>query len=66
VVYDNDSAGISGAKKAVKILGESRCKIYTFTGFGEKYDVCDFFANGGTTEGLKEILKGGAKFLTEI
>jgi DNA primase len=66
VVYDNDSAGINGAKKVAKVLGESRCKIYTFEGFGPKYDCCDFFNWGHSAEDFKNVVKSCSKYLCEL
>jgi DNA primase len=66
VLYDNDSAGEKGVEKVVKVLGESRCKIYTFGGYSKGFDPCDFFAGGGTKEELNVLMEKNAKFLMEI
>ena len=48
LIFDNDDAGRKGAIKVAENLGTSRCKIYTFEDYPEKYDVIDFFRDGHT------------------
>jgi DNA primase len=66
LVFDNDDAGRNGSKRIAKILGEYKCKIYTFKGFKEKYDVIDFFRDGNNKEDFKELIKNGSKHSFEI
>ena len=57
IVYDNDSSGIKGAKKLARRLGSSRCRIYTFEGYREKYDIVDFFREGGNSKEFLEKIR---------
>lgn len=66
VVYDNDNAGREGAKALAENLGVYRTKIYTFTGFDEKYDIVDFFRDGGTIDELKKLIYNESKYLFEL
>jgi twinkle protein len=66
ILYDNDEAGEKGARTVAKVLGENRCKIYTFGGYSDKYDVGDFFSNGGVKEDFKNLVETKSKFLYEI
>lgn len=50
IIYDNDLAGFSGALKLSKKLGYSRCRIYNFFDFEEKFDVIDFFNSGNSAD----------------
>lgn len=63
IVYDNDLAGVTGAIKMAKHLGLNRCKLYTFDGYSEGYDIVDWFRDYNTLEDLmykirKESLYG--------
>ena len=65
LVFDNDPAGLNESKRIAKILGENRCKIYTFTEYKESgYDPCDFYKNGN--KDLISIVKEREKFGLEI
>ena len=64
--YDNDKAGITGAKKVAKNLGEFRCKLFNFYGYDDKYDVIDFFRNGGTIEQYKNLIEMESKYSFEV
>jgi DNA primase len=66
VNYDNDSAGRVGALRVAKNLGEYRVKLYNFDGFEEKFDIGDFFVQGGTAEEYKELLKKNSKYIFEL
>lgn len=66
ILYDNDKAGNKGAKKVAEHLGEDRCRVYTFEGYADKYDVGDFFLNGGTSEELTNILETKSRYSFEI
>ena len=66
VVYDNDEAGRQGARAIAENLGVYRTKIYTFDGFDEKYDVVEFFRNGGTIDELKKLVYNESKYLFEL
>lgn len=62
VVYDNDEAGKYGSKKVSEALGIGRTKIYNMWDFPDKYDITDYFKNGGTREEFLNILKKKSKF----
>lgn len=67
LLYDNDSAGEEGVKRTARMLGESRCRLYTFSDFEKKgYDANDFFIDGGTAEQLKALLNDKSKYLCEL
>lgn len=66
LVFDNDDAGRKGAKRIANFLGVYKCKIYTFDGFKERYDVIDFFRDGNNKEDFKELIKDGSKHSFEI
>jgi len=66
VVYDNDPAGIHGIGRVMKNLGTERCKGYTFKGFGENYDVCDFFKDKHTSQEFMELVLKESKHLYEL
>ena len=65
ILYDNDKAGNSGAKKVSRSLGEDRCKVYTFEDYPDKYDTGNFFLDGGTSEELTELLENKSKYSFE-
>lgn len=65
IVYDNDSAGRFGAKKVAENLGLYLCKIYTFPGKREKYDIADYFNDGHTGNELMDLLHNEARFSHE-
>lgn len=55
IIFDNDSAGVFGAKKVAKNLGEERSFVYTFWDKKKKgYDVDDFIKEGGDVLSLKD------------
>lgn len=59
-LYDNDKAGVEGALKAAKKIGEHKCKIVVFPEREDKetVDITDFFIKyGGTTAQLDELVK---------
>jgi DNA primase len=67
--YDNDEAGINGAKKLAKHLGEFRCKLYNFQFKGPEYkgyDIIDFFRDGYTKQNYLELLEGESKYVFEL
>lgn len=66
IAYDNDKPGRMGARKIAKNLGIYRCKLYNFDGYEDKYDVVDFFRDGGTKDEFERIIKDGSKYLFEI
>lgn len=57
IVFDNDQAGVKGARRLARKLGTSRCRIYTFGGYREKYDIVDFFREGGTADEFLEKIR---------
>lgn len=66
VLYDNDAAGIKGAKKVAKVLGEYRTKVYTFKDFPEHYGADNFLNDEHTITDLKEIIKKESKYIFEL
>jgi len=66
VIFDNDQAGKSGAKKVAKNLGIYRTKIFNFSGYEDKYDVVNFFQDGGTRKEFIELVKNRSKYLFEL
>lgn len=66
VIYDNDHAGFTGAKKVCHNLGLYRTKMYTFKGFDNKYDIIDFFTDGHTREEFLELVAKNSKFAFEV
>jgi DNA primase len=63
---DNDSAGRQGAKMVANSLGVGRVKIVSFSQEQAKYDVGDFFQNGGTASSLLEYIKTNSKYIFEL
>ena len=66
LVFDNDPAGIEGAKRISAKIGEYKCKVYTFDGYDDKYDIIDYFRDGGTVEEFKELVFENSKYSFEI
>ena len=66
ILFDNDEAGISGAKYMANKLGIYKCKIYCFWDFREKYDPNDFFIEGHTGQELKDLVNREFKYVFEI
>lgn len=62
ILYDNDEAGVKGARKVAEHLGEYRCRVYTFEGYVDKFDAGDFFLGGGTSEQLTQLLETESKY----
>lgn len=65
LVYDNDEAGYKGAGRVARRLGETKCKIYTFDGYREGFDIVDFFLHGGSIEKFQRLLKNESKYVFE-
>lgn len=55
-IADNDDAGIKGALKVVEVLGSNKVKVFRFKDRKPKYDIVDYFRDGGNAQELKEIL----------
>lgn len=67
LVYDNDPAGRSGALKTAKILGENKCKIFTFEGEEPKYDANDYFIDKiGDGKDFMKMLDEKSKYSFEL
>lgn len=66
LVFDNDEAGIDGAKRIAKKLGVYKCRIYTFDLYPNKYDIIDFFRDEGTVEEFRELIVNNSKYSFEI
>lgn len=66
IVYDNDPAGVNGAKVVSKKLGIYRSRIYTFDNMDKGYDPVDFFRDGGTKEEFLTLIDEKAKYIYEI
>jgi hypothetical protein len=65
IVYDNDKAGRKGVARAGEQIGNV-AKVFTFDGYPEKYDVTDYFKDGGSARELKEKLKNDSKYWFEV
>jgi DNA primase len=67
ICFDNDTAGITGARRVSKVLGLNRCKCYCFQDFDEKgYDPVDYFRDGGKKDDLLNIIETKSKYGFEI
>lgn len=66
IVYDNDKAGVNGAKIVAQNLGSLRSRIYTFDGFEPKYDIVDFFNDGGKINEFKDLICNESKYIFEL
>jgi DNA primase len=64
--YDNDKAGWNGSIKVSYGLGVGRVKIYNMWNFDEKYDVSDYFNDGGSAEEFVQLLKDNYKFAYQM
>jgi DNA primase len=64
-IADNDQAGIAGAKRVAKCLGETRVRILRFADKAEKYDTVDFFRDGGTKQEFEQRLSSDLKYSFE-
>lgn len=60
VVYDNDEAGKFHAKKVASQWG--RAKYYNFDGYPDKYDITDYFKDGGNTMLFLELLEEKSRY----
>jgi DNA primase len=65
IVYDNDKAGRRGAVSVGEKLG-ALAKIYTFGSYADKYDVTDYFKNGGNAKELTKMFYNESKFWFEV
>jgi DNA primase len=61
-VYDNDKAGHNGSIRVSYGLGVGRVKIYNMWEFDERYDVSDFFNDGGDSKKFLQLIKNNYKF----
>lgn len=59
-IADNDKAGIEGAIKVTKILGEDRTKVFRFKDKKQGYDSGDWFKDGGDGKVFMDIVNSGA------
>jgi len=66
LIFDNDNAGRVGSKRIAKFLGEYKCKIYTFDGFKERYDVIDYFRDGYSKDDFIRLIEEESKYVFEI
>jgi DNA primase len=66
LIQDNDKAGRSGTQRIAENLGVSRVKIFTFSGYDEKYDIVDFFRDGGTKDQLLDLIYTKSKYSFEL
>jgi DNA primase len=55
-IADNDKAGYLASKKVAESLGTGRVRIVKYREKPEKYDTVDFFRDGGTLEGFKDLI----------
>lgn len=61
VVYDNDYAGVVHGNKVAYQWGR-RAKVYNFEGQLPKYDITDYFKNGGTKDSFMELLEKESRY----
>jgi len=61
VVYDNDDAGRFHGIKVASQWGR-RAKVYNFEGQRDKYDITDYFKDGGTRESFMSLLEKESKY----
>lgn len=67
VVTDNDDAGVEEGKRVARMLGITRCPIYTFADYEMKgYDPVDFFRDGGTRDEFVELVRKQSKYIFEL
>lgn len=66
IIFDADRAGREGAKRTARTLGIYRSKIYCFDGYEDKYDIVDFFRDGGTKDELMSLVKEKSKYIFEM
>jgi DNA primase len=67
ILGDNDVAGENEAKRTAKLLGETRCKIYTFQDFNQEgFDPVNFFQDGNTKDQLLELIERNGKYVYEM
>lgn len=67
ILFDNDIAGVKGAVRTAKILGEYKCKIYNFEDFdGKGYAVDDAFIDGVSAQELLDIVYANSKHSYEL
>jgi hypothetical protein len=69
ICYDNDlgdKAGLKGAIKVAKKLGEFKCKIYTFDEFEDHFGIDNYLNEGHNLTDLKELLDEKAKYWFEL
>jgi 5S rRNA maturation endonuclease (ribonuclease M5) len=66
IVYDNDDAGRKGAKRIAVKLGESKCKIYTFDSYPDRYDVVDFFRDKNSKDEFVDLIRNKSKYVFEL
>jgi DNA primase len=66
LIFDNDDAGRSGAKKIAKNLGEYKCKIFTFEAQKEKYDIIDYFKDGNNIDDFIKLVEDKSKYVFEV
>jgi hypothetical protein len=55
-VTDNDSAGINGAIRTAKMLGEGRVKILRYKDRAEGFGALDFFLEGNSVDDFKDVV----------
>lgn len=60
VVYDNDFAGKFYGNKVACQWGRAKC--YNFEDYPDKYDVTDYFKNGGTRDEFMNLLEKESKY----
>jgi DNA primase len=65
IVYDNDEAGVKGARKVGEIFG-LRAKCYLFNDLRSGYDISDYFNEGGNSIEFMELLKSKGKYWFEL
>lgn len=64
IVYDNDEAGVKGARKVGKIFG-LRARCFTFSGLRSGYDIGNYFVEGGTAIDFWKLVEKEGKYWFE-
>jgi len=66
VVFDNDEPGEKGAQLVANSLGEYKCRLFTFKGYPDKYDLGDWLLdNKGNENNFGRLLLSEAKYSFE-
>ncbi len=65
IVYDNDEAGRAGAITTGEQIG-TLSKVYTFDGYPEKYDITNYFKDGGNRKEFRAKIEKDSIYAFEV